>query len=440
METPAARALRPRSLAQRAAGEALYWATVRVQRHHFVLAATVGLAVVVLWPLLADIGPRLLEALVPPSTRVEIPMRPRPERYWVPPLGLASGWLNGRPIEPVSIHGRLTVLVTFSDTYPLSPELLRRVEAWHKAYSRYGVRVIGVHHPQFSFAADTSVLAHFAQRVGLTFPIARDPGRTIRAPGSWDAATSRSGVAFATSGQIREPGAPDFLIMDARDSIVARVWDASPQSLSLAEAAIRRELRRLRPDVGFPTEYRAGPIDPDTFFECLGLYLGVRQPGLVRLALRGPLATVKPGTPQTFVAPFRFDQEGDAFTPYPVGRWTLGAEGLTAARGGAANFLAIRYDSGKWGLRRVGVVASPPRDGSAKLWVLRDDAWLPAFALGEDATLDARGASYVIVTEPRLYNVASGYGSHVIKLSPESPGLTLHELTFDNLPAAIAQP
>jgi hypothetical protein len=142
--------------------------------------------------------------------------------------------------------------------------------------------------------------------------------------------------------------------------------------------------------------------------------------------LRGPLANVKPGEPQMFVAPFRFDQEGQSFTPYPVGRWTLRGDGLTAARGGAANFVAIRYDAA-----RVCVVASPPANGAARLWILRDDAWPPADALGEDVKRDARGAAYLEVNESRLYVIARGGGEHVLKLSPEAPGLTLHALTFD---------
>jgi hypothetical protein len=68
--------------------------------------------------------------------------------------------------------------------------------------------------------------------------------------------------------------------------------------------------------------------------------------------------------------------------------------------------------------------------------VLRDEAWLPAAALGADAHLESNGASYVDVDEPRLYELARGGGEHVVKLSPEAAGITLHALVVD--PAAGA--
>jgi hypothetical protein len=72
---------------------------------------------------------------------------------------------------------------------------------------------------------------------------------------------------------------------------------------------------------------------------------------------------------------------------------------------------------------------SPPREGPGRLWVLRDERWLPREALGADARLAPDGASYVEVSEPRLYLVARGGG--VYKLSPERPGLVIHAITLE---------
>jgi hypothetical protein len=113
--------------------------------------------------------------------------------------------------------------------------------------------------------------------------------------------------------------------------------------------------------------------------------------------------------------------------PAPVGRWIPRAEGVECARGGAADFVAIRYHAGA-----VDVIASPPKDGPAKLWILLDDGWLSADALGADARLEPGGGSYVEVSEPRLYRIATGAGEHVLRLSPARAGLTLHALVFEN--------
>ncbi len=381
----------------------------------------IGLVVAALAPPLSEIVPRLIERLGPNSPVMRVVGRGGAAR--LPSLAGAAGWLGGRAAGEDSLALHPVVLAIFTDTDPRSAMVLRGLEAWHEAYARYGVRVVGVHHPQYAFAADSAVPARFARRLRLEFPIAIDPQRRIDLPP--DPADSPSAAPS-------DRDAPRFAVADARGSIVFRGGLVEPFDLSAGETAIRRELRRWRPGLGFPAEPERARAPDEPAMACVSVALGARPD------LRGPLANVKPGAPQTFVAPFRFDQEGEPLTPYPVGSWTLLADGLAAARGGAANFLAIRYADGRSALERVGVVASPPRSGAARLWILRDEAWLPADALGDDAMRDARGASYVEVTEPRLYILARGSGEHVLKLSPDAPGLTLHALTFDNTSAVLA--
>jgi hypothetical protein len=66
------------------------------------------------------------------------------------------------------------------------------------------------------------------------------------------------------------------------------------------------------------------------------------------------------------------------------------------------------------------------------VWVLRDERWLPAGALGADARLDGRGNSYVEVDESRLYAICrEGAGEQVVKLSPDAPGVTVHALIVE---------
>jgi hypothetical protein len=68
--------------------------------------------------------------------------------------------------------------------------------------------------------------------------------------------------------------------------------------------------------------------------------------------------------------------------------------------------------------------------------VLQDERWIAADAAGEDVRFDARGAAYVEVREPRLYWITRG-GSHVLKLSPDVPGVKFHAFYFE---AAAARP
>ena len=109
-----------------------------------------------------------------------------------------------------------------------------------------------------------------------------------------------------------------------------------------------------------------------------------------------------------------------------LGRWTTGAEGLTAVRGGAANFVAIRHGGGQ-----VSAVLGPPPSGTSRVWVLADEAWLAENARDQDVRADPRGATYIEVSEPRLYRIARAGKTHVLKLSPEAPGLVIYCFAFE---------
>jgi len=151
------------------------------------------------------------------------------------------------------------------------------------------------------------------------------------------------------------------------------------------------------------------------------VHLGV---GRVR---SGPLAGFSPGTDHTLTAQFKYQEQGEPWTPYPVGRWRAGTEGAVSLRAGAADFIAIRYSAG-----RAAVVLSAPPGGSGRFWVLRDERWPRPEESGPDVAFDAQGAAYVEVTGPRLYWLEQGAGERVLKLSPAATGLTVHAFVFES--------
>jgi hypothetical protein len=193
----------------------------------------------------------------------------------------------------------------------------------------------------------------------------------------------------------------------------------SLEDFEAADRAIRAELRRRRPDLGFPADPEGAPTEPparDIRFVPLGA-------GRVNV---GPLATAVPGRVAIFTTQFRFQEEGKDYVPYPVGRWIPSAEGLTADRGGAADFVAVR-DPGE----RLSVVMSPRHSGTSRTWVLAGDGWLPPSQRGADVRADARGATYVDVSEARLYDIARSGAEQVLRFSPQEPGLTIHAFVFE---------
>lgn len=307
----------------------------------------------------------------------------------------ASAWVAAPRPAPDSTSLRLTVLWDATD--PVCIAMMPVVEAWHEAYDRFGLRVIATHFARASRLADTSTVASAARRLGLRFAIAAS-GEPLPA-------------ALAAG---RGP------VLVLRDRAATPQWLADANEARRFESRLRAALRSRHPEMRFPSDAGAAPVG-----EANGA-LHWRTVALAAGAVaRGPLARAVRDATQPFTTQFRFQEEGAEGVPVPIGWWTPRRDGLEAARGGAANMLAIRYDAG-----RVGLVMAPPASGAARVWVLQDERWIAAGDAGEDVQYDSRGAAFVLVTEPRLYWIARG-GRHVLKLSPDVAGVWVYDYQFE---------
>jgi hypothetical protein len=314
-------------------------------------------------------------------------------------LRSASAWLNGDRAVADSLDAGPAVVAIWSDTDPRCLDGLPRVEGWYQAYRRYGVRVVGVYAPDFSFGVDAAIPARVARRLGLSFPVALDPSYLVR-----------SRLAPLATG-------PAILVLEPDRRLSAAVGF---DDLDRVDHLLRDRLRRQRPDLDFPVEPAPTPSAAPREMRLVHLGAG-RVP-------TGPLASTQSGRTETFTTQFRFQEEGRSYVPIPVGRWTSTSEGVVAARGGAADFVAIRNPGD-----RVFAVMSPRRSGLSRVWILAEQAWMPPGERGVDVRADGRGATYVNVTEPRLYEIAQAGKERVLRLSPEEPGLALHAFVFERV-------
>ena len=313
-------------------------------------------------------------------------------------------WIQ-RPLTADSLRGRIVVVVLWADTSPRSLRALPEVQAWHLAYSRYGVRVIGVHMPEFAFSADTAIAARFVSRLGLTFPIVSDPSYRV-----W--------------GQLpRMLDRPAFYVADSSGRVV---FQAGGERTADVDRALRQAVSELHPNSGIPIDDLGAPPSaaPPPPPAPRAIYLGAAR------AETGPLAGAESGRTETFTAQFRFQEEGQANVAYPVGRWTPNADGIVAARGGPENYISIRTQGTVWA-----VLAPPtvPPGGPARVWILAGTGWLPREGAGEDVRFDARGASYVDIVEPRLYSIARCASECTLKLSPDVAGVAYFSFLVESL-------
>ncbi len=317
----------------------------------------------------------------------------------------AGAWVGAPRPAPDSTSLRLLVLWDLAD--PACLEMMPAVEAWHEAYARFGLRVVAIHFADAARLADSAAVGAAARRLGLRFAIA-----VSAAPPPAALAAGRGPVLA-----LRERGSAPRILAGASD---ARDF----------ERRLRAVLRDRHPEARFPDDRGDGPsAAPGALDASPSASVAAPRWRVVPLAAgrisRGPLSRAAPDRSQPFTTQFRFQEEAARDVPVPVGGWTPRRDGLEAARGGAANFIAIRYDAG-----RVGLVMAPPSGGAARVWVLQDERWIPAGEAGEDVRRDAHGSTFVLVDEPRLYSIARG-GRHVLKLSPDVPGVWFHAYQFE---------
>jgi hypothetical protein len=94
----------------------------------------------------------------------------------LPELPESIEWINIRVLPMRALIGRTVPLVWFWDYCSLNAlRALPYLQEWHRRYAGQGLRVIGVHSPEFDFGKDRSTVEEAVRRLGVEFPVAPDP-------------------------------------------------------------------------------------------------------------------------------------------------------------------------------------------------------------------------------------------------------------------------
>jgi hypothetical protein len=89
-------------------------------------------------------------------------------------------WINAAFMRMGTLLGRNAALVWFWDYTNLnSIRALPYVREWHNRYATSGLKVVGVHSPQFEFGRDPHNVEHATARLEIEFPVASDDDYAI---------------------------------------------------------------------------------------------------------------------------------------------------------------------------------------------------------------------------------------------------------------------
>jgi thiol-disulfide isomerase/thioredoxin len=85
-----------------------------------------------------------------------------------------SQWLNSPPLMRNSLKGSVALIQIWTFACINCQRTLPYVTDWHRKYEAKGLKVVGVHTPEFAFERDPNNIKNALKKHGITYPIAVD--------------------------------------------------------------------------------------------------------------------------------------------------------------------------------------------------------------------------------------------------------------------------
>ncbi|WP_194410990.1 cytochrome c biogenesis protein CcdA [Microbacterium cremeum] len=289
-------------------------------------------------------------------------------------------WLNtpdGAAVDLDDLRGNVVLIDFWAYSCINCQRSIPHVVAWDEAYGDSGLRVIGIHSPEYAFEKDAANVAAGARDFGITYPVALDND-------------------LATWTNYRNRFWPAHYLIDAEG--VVRHIAFGEGNYAATERLLRELLRDAAPGVALPPETDVVDDTPEAGSRTRETFLGFSKDvnfGGDEAYGAGEVGFLLPG-----------DQPADSFAL--DGRWRIESQYATPAGEGATVIrLVFRADE-------VRMVLA----GEGEVRVRGDGASTVAEAVPVSGT-------------PRSYPVVTGHGGGPGVLEVEvSPGVEVYSFTF----------
>jgi hypothetical protein len=342
------------------------------------------------------------------------PVEPYKSPTRVPHLPEDAIWLNDAPAAGLTSQPDRTLLFDIWDYTCINClRTLPYLREWHRRYQQFGLTIIGVHTPEFSFAQDPTNVRRAVQRLGINWPVVLDNNQSI-----WTAFANRYW--------------PTKYLADHRGYL--RYRHPGEGGYGEFEAAIQELLLEASPDLDLPDIMQ--PIRPD---DKPGAVCERTTPELQSDALGNPRPEAAPGTVQTYsipdtLQPGKFYLEGD-WESVPDGHRLHGQDGQIVLAYEAARCNAV-----------LSAETQPFPDPEEPFEPIpvelnQDGDPLPTEHFGQDVFQDLQRA-LVRIDSPRMYSLieSPGVESHRLSLMIRNPGLIFYAFSFESCASVQKSP
>lgn len=328
-----------------------------------------------------------------------------------------KAWLNSDPLTIAGLRGKV-VLVDFWTytcincirTYPF-------LKLWNSRYTDDGLVIVGIHTPEFDFEKDLDNVTQATIDDGIIWPVALDND-------------------FVTWNNYSNRFWPAKYLID-KDGIV-RYTHFGEGRYAETEVKIRELLEEaganiLDDDFAESADQKLDPAfrgsnDAEVTRE---LYAGSDRNLPDRLYGRGGyVGQANYYLTQQEAANFALPGELTPHQLYFDGPWLVGKENVTHGRvtGGFEDSITMVYSA-----RSVNAVLTSESDQAYRVRITMDGEYLTADNKGVDVTIGDNGESYILVTEPRMYNVVENpewVWRNTLTMSSNSDDFGLFAFTF----------
>jgi thiol-disulfide isomerase/thioredoxin len=286
-----------------------------------------------------------------------------------------GGWINtAAPITLNSLRGNVVLVNFWTYSCINSRRPMVYLKRWHTEYGPLGLRVIGIHTPEFSFEHTRSNVETYVRAEGIQFPVCQDND-------------------FRTWDSFGNDAWPGFYLLDRDGRVVmTRLGEGHAREI---EVAIRNVLH-------LPVTGAVGRAGDDPDFSGIGspeLYFGGKH----------PTPQDARQSPRSGEARYSFDRAtSPGFNRYLLdGVWSREEEPLVQRSGHGRLLLSFSAAD-------LHLVAGAHETATVRL------------------RLDGASPTTVEIGWPTLYTLVKGasYREHLLELESDTPGLALFSATF----------
>ncbi len=310
-------------------------------------------------------------------------------------------WFNSEPVPLSALRGSVILIQFWDYTCASCIRSLPYVKEWQRKYKEYGLTVVGVHTPRFPFGQDPEEVERALRRFGIKYPVVMDNVALIAA-------------------QYDSRIWPTIFLIDKNGFIRFRKEGEGNY------AATEHVIQTLLYDAGVGEELPL-PMEAIRDIDRVGAVCYRATPEIHAGYLRGSIGNVEGFSPESIV---NYVDPGIYLDGrfYAAGDWMNGRDSIRLDQhDGGEGHIILDYQGVE-----VGGVLRQEGKGKVEIEVRQDDHFLTSESRGEDVRLAADGRSYLVVSEPRLYNIIKNreYGEHVLKLSSHSNALAVYSFSF----------